>query len=213
MRTRRAVQLFAAILISVSQLITPLPASAALEPAERTRGKLPDSGPKNSTVIFEGMPVPFELKWSLLTAKEGELIPADMFSAKGLDREPQMAITFRGSGHIRANSGLKCSSTPESEGGDCGATYATGLSYLLYAYVSKYRSPRCRHVQPRRVDRERQRGSHLRYLQNEHPAAEDLASVRRWTEPESTEQRKRRQRAYEEERKRYAARRGGSAAH
>src|SRR6267142_3900453 len=48
----------------------------------------------DATAIFEGIPEHFDLQWDLLSAKAGELIPADNPGERN-EKWPRMLVTFR----------------------------------------------------------------------------------------------------------------------
>jgi hypothetical protein len=85
-----------------------------------------------SAVIIEGTPERFELEWSLLNAKEGELIPA---GNPGANRNswPRMLVTFRVQRAYKGDLGPEVQLRSSLGGGDCGAQVDPGLACLVYA--------------------------------------------------------------------------------
>ncbi len=135
---------------------------------------------QGATVIFEGSPIKFELRWSLLTAKEGDLTPADIFSP-GLDyfREPNMVVTFRVSRVYKGTFGPEVQLHTGLGGGDCAANYAPGLSYLVYAGGPSPDQLRVSMCSPGGWIEGSSVATDLRYLRKERPRSKDLAPIKR----------------------------------
>ena len=160
---------------------------------------------KNSVVIFEGTPLRFELKWDLLTAREGEPIPADMFSSRDLNAMSHMVITFRNQRTYKGDLGTEVQLATGLGGGDCGATYATGLNYLVYASGSNHDQLNVSMCSPGGWIESSGVEADLRYLRKERPTSADLAPILRGNAPGVDKQQEQRLRAAEERRKQYAA--------
>ena len=159
---------------------------------------------EKTNFVFEGTPVRWELKWSLLSAKDGEPIAADWFSQKDLGRDPRVAITFRVLRPYKGALGNEVTLYTGLGGGDCAATYATGLNYVVYAYGSNADDLGVSMCSPGGWTGSDRAATYLRYLRKERPTADDLSPLRHLSE-ESAQQREHRQRAWQEERTRLTA--------
>jgi hypothetical protein len=155
-----------------------------------------------SAIIFEGTPVRFELKWDLLTAKEGDLIPVEMYS-KVADRDPHMVVTFRVQRAYKGNLPSEVQVHTGLGGGDCGATYATGLEYLVFGGSSNPSELGVSMCSPGGWTGDHEVAADLRYLRQQRPMAADLAPLRPWGRQESRQEMQRRIRGYEESHKHY----------
>lgn len=143
-----------------------------------------------------------------MTAKEGELIPADIFSAKDF-REPYMVITFRANRVYKGNIGSEVQLYTGLGGGDCAANYVPGLNYLVYSSgpnVNELRVSMCSpggwiegNIEGDEV------AADLRYLRKERPTSTDLAPIKRSSQPDSAKGEAKRKRGYGEWRKKYEA--------
>jgi hypothetical protein len=158
----------------------------------------------NSGVIFEGTPVRFELKWSVLTARDGELIPADLYP-RDSSTWASMVVTFQVRRAYRGVLGPEMQLHTGLGGGDCAAIYATGVNYLVYASDSGPGELGVSMCSPGGWIGDDRVATDLRYLRKEPPIASDLARILHWTEPGSEGQKEQYLRAAEEGRKRYAA--------
>jgi hypothetical protein len=158
-----------------------------------------------ASVIFEGTPVHFEFKLDLLTAREGELIPGDMYPSRDLSRGPHMVITFRVQRPYKGDLGSEVQLTTGLGGGDCGAIYATGLNYLVYPYGPNPSQLAVSMCSPGGWTEDTGVATNLRYLRKQPPIAADLAPILRWSEKGADKQREQDQRAAEEGHKRYVA--------
>jgi hypothetical protein len=94
-----------------------------------TTQKIAEWGAKGKEAIFEGKVEGADLRWKLLEAAVGEVVPAD------IEKEsPEMEVsfdvlrTYRGAEgkHVRVRTGLG--------GGDCGFDFEIGETYLVFAY-------------------------------------------------------------------------------
>jgi len=160
---------------------------------------------QNSTVIFEGTPVRFELKWNLLTAKDGELIPAVIPSAKDSNDSAHMVITFRVQRAYKGELGPEVQLNTGIGGGDCAAIYATGLNYLVYAYGPNVDQLGVSMCSPGGWIGAAKVATNLRYLRKEQPTVADLARILHWAEAGSDAQREKYMRAAEEGHRRFVA--------
>jgi hypothetical protein len=160
---------------------------------------------QSSSVIFEGTPVRFELKWSALTARDGELIPADLYPAQDSSAWAHMVIAFHLQRAYKGDLGTEVQLHTGLGGGDCAAIYATGMNYLVYASDSRPGELGVSMCSPGGWIGDDRVATDLRYLRKEPPIAADLARILHGTEPGSEAQREQYMRAAEEGRKRYAA--------
>jgi hypothetical protein len=159
---------------------------------------------EGSAAIFEGTPERFELQWSLLNAKEGELISAeDPGAARG--DWPRMLITFLVQRAYKGNLGREVQISTGLGGGDCGAVFAPGLTYLVYAGGPNIRGFGVSMCSPGGWIGNSIVDTDLRYLRRQRPIASDLAPYRPWTPIEDTKHEEQRHREFEELQKRYAA--------
>jgi hypothetical protein len=154
-----------------------------------------------STAIFEGMPVHFEVKWKLLDAKDGDLIPAELYSGANL---PTMIVTFQVQWTYKGNLGPEVQIHTGVGGGDCAAIYATGLNYLIFAGGPSPDQLGASMCSPGGWVGADKVGTELRYLRKEHPIARDIAPNRPWwPKSNASEMEERWKRDAEERRKRY----------
>jgi hypothetical protein len=163
----------------------------------------------SSDIIFEGEPIKFELRWGLLTAKEGDLVPIDVFSYKQ-PTEPRMVITFRVSHIYKGHLGREVQLHTGLGGGDCAALYDPGLSYLVYAYGPNMELLSVSMCSPGGwIESEigdRNVATDLRYLRKKRPTAKDLAPIRgRWSQKDYAKEEPTRKKNYEEWRQKYDA--------
>ena len=159
---------------------------------------------QGSATIFEGTPEHTELQWSLLNAKAGDFIPANLAGGV-INRDPRVVVTFRVQRAFKGDLGPEVQVSTGLGGGDCGAVFAPGVTYLVYAggpNLSELSVSRC---SPGGWIGNSEVATDLRYLRNERPTSSDLAPYRPWMVRESAEQKQQRERDFEEQKKRYAA--------
>ncbi len=161
---------------------------------------------EGSTVIFEGVPAHFELKWNLLSAKEGDLISTDIYSPKDWSDMPQMVVTFRVQQKYKGDLGSEVKLHTGLGGGDCGAVYTPGLTYLVYAAGSNIDQLGVSMCSPGGWIEGAEIATDLRYLRKERPTSTDRAPIKHlsqqgWTEQEQEEERRR----HDEFQKKYEA--------
>jgi len=129
-------------------------------------------------VIFEGKLERQELHWNALnSAKDGAMVPADM-SAEPEKGSPHMLLTFRVE---RAYKGVLAAEVQISTGlggGDCGAQFAPGLSYLVFAYRSSLDNLQVDMCSPGGWVGSAGLAPVLRYLRNEPPVPGDLSTLK-----------------------------------
>jgi len=148
--------------------------------------------------------VRFELNWKLLSAKDGDLIPADMYSDPA--NLPGMVVTFRIQRVYKGNMGSEVQFHTGIGGGDCAAIYSPGLNYLVFAYGSSRNQLGVSMCSPGGWIGNEKVETELRYLRNEHPTPKDLEQTGWWwTKPNATQIQERWKRAAEDGRKRYDA--------
>ena len=169
-----------------------------------SRWELAKQETEGSTAVFEGMPERFELQWNLLSAKEGELIPTDNPGA-GPDKWPRMLVTFRVQRAYKGDLGQEIQITTGLGGGDCGALFDPGLTYLVFAGGLAGSGLEVSMCSPGGWVGGSSAAVELRYLRKEHPITSDLAPTRRWTDKDYAAQEEQRRREFEEDRKRYEA--------
>jgi hypothetical protein len=157
-----------------------------------------------SVVIFAGTPERFDLHWHLLRAKAGERISAEEGGSKH-DNWPGMLITFRVTTSYKGTLGPEIQIRTGLGGGDCGAVYAPGLTYLVFAYGPSASDLGTGMCSPGGWIGSNFVATELRYLRKERPIASDLAPIRRWDSKEDVAQEGQRQRDSEEFRKRLTA--------
>jgi len=158
---------------------------------------------KSATVIFEGEPVKFELRWSLLTAKAGDLIPTEAFFHSFVDNDPHMVITFRVARTYKGDLGAEVQLHTGLGGGDCAANYETGLKYLVYAGGSDLDHLGVSMCSPGAWIESPEIATDLRYLRKERPTPMDLTRILHWSEAGWDKQEEQRKHNYEESRKRF----------
>jgi hypothetical protein len=157
-----------------------------------------------STVIFEGTPIEFEFRWSLLSAKEGELVPCDGFWHQDVLRSPHMVITFQVVRAYQGSLGSEVQVHTGVGGGDCGANYAPGLNYLVFTGGSSSDQLSTSRCSPGGWIGNTEVSAELRFLRKEKPTASDLAPIPRWSD-ETANQKAQRENAWKEGQERYTA--------
>jgi hypothetical protein len=158
-----------------------------------------------STVIFEGTPVHFELKWDLPSVKDGELISTNAFSPKDWPDMPHMAVTFHVERRYKGDLGSEVELQTGLGGGDCGADYAPGLSYLVYAAGPSPSQLSVSMCSPGGWIEGAETATDLRYLRKERATSEDLAPNRHPSQAGWAKQDEQRRRKFEESREKYEA--------
>jgi hypothetical protein len=162
---------------------------------------------ESSVAIFEGTPDRFELKWSLLDAKEGDLIPAEI-GGSAVSSWPHMVVTFRVQRTYKGQPNAEVQVSTGLGGGDCGARFAPGLTYLVYGSSSGVSEFAVNMCSPGGWIGSKFVETDLRYLRNERPISADLVRPMHWTQltqKELSEQEEQRQRNFAEFNKRYAS--------
>jgi hypothetical protein len=155
-----------------------------------------------ATAIFEGIPEHFDLQWDILSAKDGEVISADDPGPRH-DTWAHMLVTFRVQKAYKGDLGPKVRVITGVGGGDCGARFAPGLTYLVYGYGANLHELGTSMCSPGGWIGNGNLATELRYLRNEPPISAALAPF--WTPENSADREKQRQRNFEELEKRYAA--------
>jgi hypothetical protein len=157
-----------------------------------------------STAIFEGTPEHFDVKWSVLSAKVGTWIPTESYGPNLADL-PRMVVTFRVLRTYKGELGAETKIETGLGGGDCGAVYTPGLTYLIFVRSSPSGVPSVSMCSPGGWTGNEHRAIELRYLRKERPLAGDLTPPRRPDPKPYAAQEQQRKREYEEYLKRYAA--------
>jgi len=206
MRTPWAIRLLSAILISVSAATNVFACQCGGSTHGKNAWENAKDASQRSLFIFEGTPVRFELKWRLLFAKDGELIPADFLASKhpGSD-DPGMVVTFGVQRVYKGNLGSEVQLHTGMGGGDCGARYAPSLNYLVYAYGSSPDELGVSMCSPGGWIGSNKVATDMRYLRKERPISADLVPILHWSDPGADKQREMNMHAAEEDGKRYAA--------
>ena len=156
-----------------------------------------------ATVIFEGIPERFELQWSVLQAKVGELTPAENPGEKS-DGWPRMLVTFRVERAYKGGLGSKIQLSTGLGGGDCGARFAPGVTYLVYAFGPSLQQLGVSMCSPGGWIGDSGVATDLRYLGNKRPTAPDLAAWKPlWAYPAADQEKMHAK--FEDRQKRYAA--------
>ena len=156
-----------------------------------------------ATAVFEGVPEKVELQWSALSAKEGDLLPANVFgdSSRG---KPRMLLTLRVQHAYKGELGPTVQVGTGFGGGDCAARFSPGLTYLVYAYGPTVNELRVSMCSPGGWIGESSVAAYLRYLRKRHPIASDFATPEQWSKDPARQEREV-QRNFEEYRNRHAA--------
>jgi hypothetical protein len=159
---------------------------------------------EGSAAIFEGTPEHFEVEWGVLNAEVGELVPTEDPTA-GPGHWPQMVVTFRLQRAYKGEIGAEIQVKTGLGGGDCGAVFSPGLTYLVFAMRLDAKVLAVNMCSPGGWVGSSSAQIELRYLRKDRPVGSDLVPIRRWNEKEYAAQEERRQRDYEADGKRYAA--------
>ncbi len=155
-----------------------------------------------ASVIFEGLPERFENQWDVLKAKDGERISANQLSRKP-DQSNAMLVTFRVQRVYKGNVGPEIEINTGFGGGDCGAVYAPGLTYLILAGVTSAKHLVVSMCSPGGWIGGNDVAAQLRYLRKERPIASDLVPWRRRTPAEYKAEEEQRHHDSEDFQKRY----------
>jgi hypothetical protein len=158
----------------------------------------------DATVIFEGIPERIELRWDVMEAQEGERISADNFGAKR-NCGPGMLLTFRVQKAYKGGLGSAVQIKTGLGGGDCGAVYDPGLTYLVFARGKSLTDLEVSMCSPGGWVASSSVATELRYLRKEQPIASDLVISKPWTAAGYAALEAQRHRDSEEFQKRYAA--------
>ena len=154
--------------------------------------------------IFEGIPEHSEVEWNLMSAKNGELIPTDLEQPMK-QGGPHMVVTFRVQRAYKGALGSEVQLMTGFGGGDCGAGFTSGLTYLVYASGPNLRELGVNMCSPGGWVESKYVAADLRHLRKERPISGDLTPPRPWTMQESPEQEQERQRDAGEFKKQYEA--------
>lgn len=126
----------------------------------------------DATVIFEGTPEHLELRWDVLQAQEGARISANLFRR---DCEPTMLVTFRVQRSYKGTLGPTIQVKTGLGGGDCGAMFETGLTYLVFADGTSPNDLNVTMCSPGGWIEDPSIAPKLRLVRKERPIASDLA--------------------------------------
>jgi len=159
-----------------------------------------------ATVIFEGVPERFENTWNILKAKDGERISANELSPTKY--QSAMLVTFRVLRAYKGDLGAEIGINTGFGGGDCGAVYAPGVTYLIFASGTSTQHLGVGMCSPGGWIGGNDVAAELRYLRKEQPVASDLIPWKRQTPAEDAAeyaaQEEQRHRDSEDLQKRYA---------
>jgi hypothetical protein len=154
--------------------------------------------------IFEGQLAKVEVKWDALAAKDGDLVPATIFfgpfGPKGL-QTPYVEVTFQVLRAYKGAPGTEARVRTGMGGGDCGAGYAQGLTYLVYASKLSGGELGVSMCSPGGWVGNGELQPDLRYLRKEPPTRSDLAPWVQWDRqeaPKIAEERQRRAKEWQQ---------------
>jgi len=132
-----------------------------------------------ASLIFEGTPERLDLRWNLLDAKEGDLVPVLDFSPQPLgSREPRTVVTFRVQRTYKGQLGAEIKVSTGLGGGDCAARFTPGFSYLVYLHPTDTGEFAVGMCSPGGWIEGSELAPDLRYLRGERPVASDLVPFR-----------------------------------
>jgi hypothetical protein len=157
----------------------------------------------DATVIFEGVPVRAELQWDLLQAQEGARISANAFSDRAC--EPRMLVTFRVQRSYKGALGPTVQIKTGLGGGDCGAVFDTGLTYLVFGDGTNLSDLNVNMCSPGGWVESPFVATELRYVRKERPIGGDLAISKSGTPDATAAIEAQTRRNSEEFQRRYAA--------
>jgi len=135
-----------------------------------------------STVIFEGTPIKVQIWWNFINTKNGTFVPASLGEYEKVRRlGPHMVVTFRVQKVYKGQPGAEIQLHTGFGGGDCGARFSSGETYLFFVSPQadgSYGVSMCSHGGPSLLPKVQ---SELRYLRGEAPIPEDRALPKRWS--------------------------------
>lgn len=134
----------------------------------------------DATAIFEGVPERLELQWDVMQAQEGARIPAFNLGAKP-NCGPMMLVTFRVQRAYKGALGPTIQIKTGLGGGDCGAVFDPGLTYLVFAYGTALSDLYVSMCSPGGWVTDGKVATELRILRKEKPIARDLLVSKSWT--------------------------------
>jgi len=152
---------------------------------------------ERATAIFEGTLQHAKMDWDLLAAKDGELVSAGMWRRRP-DEGPGMVLTFHVQRAYKGALGSDVRLRTGLGGGDCGALFETGLTYLVYGQGPDLNHLGVRMCSPGGWIGDNAEATRLRFLRKEHPMKADFSLPRRWTDKETLMQVQQRERAHED---------------
>jgi hypothetical protein len=128
---------------------------------------------QNATAVFEGVPERLDWQWSILNAKERDLIPADAYGIGQPGKHwPRMVVTFRVQKVYKGDLGPKVDVTTGIVTMDCsGRRFSIGMSYLVYGLAVGLCSPGG-------WIENSELATELRYLRKERPIRSDIQGPR-----------------------------------
>jgi hypothetical protein len=130
---------------------------------------------EGATTIFEGTAERLDLRWSLLDAKEGAVVPADSLDQLWNDGSgPHTVVTFQVKRVYKGQLGSEVRVRTGLGGGDCAARFTPGFTYLVYLYGTNASECSVGMCSPGGWIESSAIGADLRYLRGESPMPDDL---------------------------------------
>ncbi len=158
----------------------------------------------DATAIFEGTAERLELQWDALQAPEGARISATALGGKH-GWGPYMLVTFRVSRTYKGALGPTVQIKTGLGGGDCGAVYSPGLTYLVFGNGPSLGDLGVGMCSPGGWIASPSLAAELRYLRKEAPTTSDVSISRSSGPNANAVGEAKRRRDSEEFQKRYAA--------
>ncbi len=159
----------------------------------------------NAKVIFEGVPERFDLQWKALNGKVGEQVSAVNDFGHGFDDGPAMVVTFRLQKAYKGDVGPEIQIKTGLGGGDCGAIYSTGLTYLVFAGELKSGELEVSMCSPGGWVGGSDVGTELRYLRKQRPTPSDSVKIWPWGAKGHAGQEELREQEWKGDQERYSA--------
>jgi hypothetical protein len=156
-----------------------------------------------AAVVFEGVPTHVEMRWDALNVKDGELISTDEPGPR-TDNWVRMLVTFQVRRSYKGDVGPEIQLRTGLGGGDCGARFAAGVLYLVYAYRSNRGELMVNTCSPGGWVGDSNLDADLRYLRKEKPVPADRVPIKSWKEENSAKMEEERKRHWEEYEKAFA---------
>jgi hypothetical protein len=134
---------------------------------------------EGASLIFEGTPERLDLRWDLLDAKDGDLVPVPTNGPYPLDNsEPRTVVTFRVQRTYKGQLGTDIKVSTGLGGGDCAARFTPEFVYLVYLYPTNTGEFAVGMCSPGGWIEASELAPDLRYLRGEQPIPSDLVRYR-----------------------------------